>query len=189
MILGEFLENPPHTAFENQEKGEKIVLLLRAHIVTLAPAVLLILVLVLTPVVALAVAINLGVNLINFLRPQLLIVVILAWYLFAAGYTFLRFLLWFFNVYLVTNERLVDFDFHGFLLKAVSETKLNKIQDVTSRIYGAIPHLFNYGDVFVQTAGTEREFEFHQVPRPDSVARTISAEIRLEEAEQPGEVK
>lgn len=189
MMLGEYLENPPQTSFENQEKGEKIILLLRAHIVTLVPAALLILVLVLTPVVAFAVLINLGINLTNFLRLQLLIVVILTWYLFTAGYTFLRFLLWFFNVYLVTNERLVDFDFHGFLLKSVSETRLGKIQDVTSRIYGAIPHLFNYGDVFIQTAGEMREFEFHQVPKPDAVARKISEEARLEEAEAPGEVR
>lgn len=189
MILGEFLPNPPNTYFENQEKGEKIVLLLRAHIITLVPAAIFILFLVLTPIVVLAITANFGVNLSNFLKPKLLVAVILAWYTFAAGYTLLRFLLWFFNVYLVTNERLVDFDFEGFLLKAVSETRLNKIQDVTSRIYGPIRTLFNFGDVFVQTAGAEREFEFHAVPKPDSVAQAISYQARLEEAEKPGEIK
>lgn len=188
MILAEFLPNPQHTSFENQEVGEKIILLLRAHIITLVPAILLILTLLLTPILVLAISSQLGFNLDQFFPGSLFSLTVVSWYLFTAGYTFLRFLLWFFNVYLVTNERLVDFDFFGFLLKAVSETRLTKIQDVTSRIYGVIRTIFNFGDVFVQTAGTEREFEFHAIPRPDLVARIISEEIRKEEAEAPGEV-
>lgn len=189
MMLGEYLENPPNTSFENQEKGEKIVLLLRAHIITLVPALFLIIILLITPIFVLSTLAVLGINLTEIIRPALLTAIIFAWYLFTGGYTFLRFLLWFFNIYLVTNERLVDFDFTGFLLKSVSETRLNKIQDVTSRIFGPVRTLFNFGDVFVQTAGTEREFEFHAVPKPDQVARAISQEARLEEAEAPGEVR
>lgn len=189
MILGAICENPPHTYFENQESQEKIILLLRAHVVTLVPIVLLVLVLLVIPFAVFGVLASLGFRLTQFLPTPLLSLIIASWYLFTAGYTFLRFLLWFFNVYLVTNERLVDFDFLGFLLKNVSETRLSKIQDVTSQIYGPVRTLFNYGDVFVQTAGTEREFEFHQVPKPDLVARIISEEIRKEEAEAPGEVK
>ncbi len=189
MFLAALSENPDQTFFENQEPNEKIILLLRAHLITLVPATILILILVFTPIIVLAVASSLKFELSQFLSPSLLTLIVASWYLFMAGYTFLRFLLWFFNVYLVTNERLVDFDFFGFLLKAVSETRLTKIQDVTSRIYGAVRTIFNYGDVFVQTAGTEREFEFHAVPRPDLVARVVSEEIRKEEAEAPGEVK
>ena len=189
MILGEYLENPPHVYFENQEKDEKIVLLLRAHVITLVPAVFIILILLATPILVLSLLPMFGVNLAEVVRPELLAAVVFFWYLFTAGYSFLQFLLWFFNVYLVTNERLIDFDFHGFLLKTVSETRLSKIQDVTSRIYGPVRTFFNYGDIFIQTAGTEREFEFHAVPKPDLVARIISEEIRKEEAEVPGEVR
>lgn len=188
MFLGALFENPIKTSFENQEQGEKIVVLLRAHLITLVPAILLILVLIFTPIMIFITASNLSLNLTGILPGPLLIFIVASWYLFTAGYALLRFLLWFFNVYLVTNERLVDFDFTGFLLKAVSETRLSKIQDVTSRIYGPVRTFFNYGDVFVQTAGTEREFEFHAIPKPDLVARIISEEIRKEEAELPGEV-
>lgn len=189
MFLGALWQNPHHTFFENQEPNEKIILLLRAHLITLVPAAILVLFLILTPIIVFSVTAQMGFEIINFLPPKLLIFLTASWYLGTAGCTFLRFLLWFFNVYLVTNERLVDFDFFGFLLKSVSETRLTKIQDVTSRIYGAVRTIFNYGDVFVQTAGTEREFEFHAVPRPDLVARVVSEEIRKEEAEAPGEVK
>jgi hypothetical protein len=89
------------------------------------------------------------------------------------------FINWFFNVYIVTNERIVDVDFINILYKQVSSTRLNLIQDVTVKTGGVVRAFFDYGDVFVQTAGTEANFDFHAVPHPQQVAHEIEKLMEL----------
>ena len=86
MFLSALWQNPPHTFFENQEPNEKIILLLRAHLITLVPATLLILILILAPIVVLTITSNLGLDLTQFLSPSLLTLILASWYLFTAGY-------------------------------------------------------------------------------------------------------
>lgn len=87
---------------------------------------------------------------------------------------FVNFLLWYFDLSIVTNERIVDIDFPNILRKEVSATTLARVEDVTMRRGGFIRVLFNYGDIFIQTAGTELEFEFLSVPNPEQVVRIIN---------------
>ncbi|HEY5601269.1 MAG TPA: PH domain-containing protein [Patescibacteria group bacterium] len=183
-----FLDRPEKVRFETQEKGEEIILLLRAHVITLIPWILFFAFLLVLPIIAKA----MPGNLFGFLGEKGGSVggaAILFWYLATLGFALWKFSLWYFNIYLVTNERVVDFDFIGLTYKSVSDAQLSKIQDVTSRMVGVFHVFFNYGHVFVQTAAAMREFEFHDVPKPDIVARTISEQVRLEEGEAPGEIK
>ncbi|MBI3341603.1 hypothetical protein HY024_00610, partial [Candidatus Curtissbacteria bacterium] len=50
-----FALNPQGVQFETQEEGEAIVLLLRAHLVTLVPAVITIFILLILPVLVLTI--------------------------------------------------------------------------------------------------------------------------------------
>lgn len=79
----------------------------------------------------------------------------------------------FLDVWIVTDHRIVDIQQNGLFNRDVSETRLDKVQDVTTKINGYLPTFFNYGNVIIQTAGTEREFEFQQVPDPVFVKDTI----------------
>ena len=181
-----FAPNPAKVTFDTQEEGEKIILLLRAHVIILVPAVFIVIFLVLMPIFV-SWALNLiNVNIADFLNGQQMFLITIFWYLLTFGYAFYRFLFWYFNVYILTNERVVDFDFRGILHKNTSYAALTKIQDVSPRIIGFFGTFFHYGDVFFQTAGTEKEFEFFKVPRPDEVAEAIMTEVRKEEAEPPG---
>lgn len=160
--------NPPDVCFETQDADEKVIFLLRQHWVTNLPWIFIGLFLLSLPPL-----IFLFRLFFNFSLPipfTILLVGYLFWYLISFGYLFINFLIWYFNAYLITNERVVDIDFIGLTYKQVSTARIEKIQDVTFKVGGVIRPLFNYGDVFVQTAGEEPNFEFHAVPKPAFVA-------------------
>ena len=181
-----YVPDPVGITFEGQETGEKIILLLRAHLITLVPAVLLTIVLAFAPVIIIPVLGFIGFELSNFLNPGQIFLVTIFWYLIVFGYAFYKFIFWYFNVYLLTNERIIDFDFRGLLHKETSYAKLSQIQEVTPKTIGFFGTFFHYGDIFVQTAAAKPEFEFHHVPRPNDVAHAILEEGRKEEGEAPG---
>ncbi len=180
---------PLGVSFDEQDEGEDIVLLLRAHIVTLVPAFLEFIVFSILPFVVIPVGSLIGFNISGFFGATQLWILIICWYVFLAGFVFFRFIFWYFNVYLLTNERIIDFDFRGILHKETSYANLTQIQDVSPRIIGFFGTFFHYGNVYIQTAGEKPEFEFMNVARPDDVARTILGEVRDEETEAPGEIR
>ncbi|MEI6650434.1 MAG: PH domain-containing protein [Candidatus Moraniibacteriota bacterium] len=82
------------------------------------------------------------------------------------------FLVWigdYFDVWIVTNERIVNIEQKDLFTRRVSELRYSRIQDVTSEVTGVIPSILNYGDVSVQTAGELEHFLFHNVPDPTSI--------------------
>jgi len=95
-------------------------------------------------------------------------------------YLFEKFLSWFFNMTIITDERIVDIDFVNLTSKKVSDADLDKIQDVSFTNAGAIGTIFNYGDVLVQTAAEVSEFIFERVPDPAEVAKILQR-LRTEE--------
>lgn len=187
--LAMYMVAPLGVTFEGEEKGEKIILMLRAHIVTLVPPALIIIFLILIPTIAAPVLALLNINLGEILTGGQVFLITLAWYLFVFGYAFFRFIFWYFNVYILTNERVVDIDFKGLLHKETSYAKLNQIQDVSPKTIGFFSTFFNFGNVFIQTAAERPEFEFHHVPRPNDVAQAILAQVRKEEGEPPGAIE
>ncbi|HRY82550.1 MAG TPA: PH domain-containing protein [Candidatus Moranbacteria bacterium] len=88
----------------------------------------------------------------------------------------LFFVIWidfYFDVWIVTNERIINVEQKGLFTRVVSELELEKIQDVTTDVRGIIPTFFNYGDLLVQTAGERERFRFRQIPDPYSVKDLI----------------
>ena len=99
------------------------------------------------------------------------------------AYILESFLTWFFNVYIVTDERIIDIDFYNLIYKEVSDANIDKIQDVTYKMGGVIRTLFNYGDVLIQTASEVPNFDFLAVPKPDMIARVLQ-DLRMEEQQE-----
>ena len=183
-----FAPQPVGVSFESQQEGEKIIILLRAHLATLVPVIIEIVFLLLMPVFT-AILGALGVEVFGSLATRQLFWVHVIWYLFVFGFIFYKFIFWYFNVYLLTNERVVDFDFKGITHKETAYANLNQIQDVTPKVIGVFSTMFNYGNVYIQTAAAKNEFEFRAVEKPDMLAREILEQVRLEEMEAPGEIK
>lgn len=179
--LSSFLFMPDGMRFETQEPGEVIILLLRRHGVTNLPWLLTGLALIIFPVIILPlILIN---RTVPAAPPFLFNSIILLWYLFTFSYLLVNFILWYFTVSIVSNERIIDIDFLNVLHKKFSETRIAKVEDVTQRTGGFIQAFFNYGDVFVQTAANEQVFQFHAVPQPDEVVRIINQLMGKEEEE------
>lgn len=77
------------------------------------------------------------------------------------------------NTHVVTQIRVVDIDQKGLFSHIISELHIDKIEDVTSATNGIFGTIFNYGNVYVQTAGTKEHFEFDNVPNPAAINKLI----------------
>ena len=184
--LAVFAPQPVGVRFESQQKGEEIILLLRAHIATLLPTVFTIVIFIFFPLFAIEFLGFIKIDIFSVFETRQLLLIALFWYLFTFGFAFYKFIFWFFNVYIITNERIIDYDFKGILHKETAYANLTQIQDVTPKSIGLFATLFHYGNVFIQTAAEKPEFEFHQVEKPDLVAYEILEQVRKEEGEPPG---
>jgi len=169
---------PQKINFETQEAKEKLVLLARRHLFTNVKWFLLVLVLLILPFFVFQFLPDF-LNTARF-RPLLF----LFWYLATFSFAFEQFLKWFFNVNIITDERVIDIDFPSLLYRDISSTKIEMIQDISVKTGGFIRSLLNYGDVHIQTAGEQREFVFEAIPHPERVIEILNQLIEEEEKEK-----
>ena len=78
--------------------------------------------------------------------------------------------------WILTNKRVIDVEQRGFFRREVASFRLERLQDVTTEVHGIIATFFNFGDVHVQTAGTDREFVLRHAAAPTIVKETILKE-------------
>ncbi|MDP3971157.1 MAG: PH domain-containing protein [bacterium] len=77
------------------------------------------------------------------------------------------------DVWILTDQRIINIEQQGLFDRVISELNIQKVQDVTSEIRGQAQTFLDYGDVFVQTAGEQQRFVFQNVPHPEEVARLV----------------
>lgn len=98
-----------------------------------------------------------------------------------------------FDLFILTDHRLIDITQVSFLKRSVATTPLNQIQDTTSSIQGILSTLLNYGTINVKTAsGVASTFFMDHVYDPALVARVIlnhAEERRERDARLRGESK
>ncbi len=158
----------PKARFETQMDEEEILLVLRAHPITQVPWILNGIF-----IIVLLIFINLFAASIFSVGQLFIFNVGVVAFVFA--YYWFNFLSYFFNVGIVTNRRVVDVDFHAVIHKEITEARINKVEDITAKSGGYVASLFNFGNVFVQTAGNELNIEFGSVPRPSDVVKIINS--------------
>ncbi len=170
--LTAFAVNPRGVRFETQEEEEVVIIFLRQHIIVNIFWVILAIIMVFAPTVVLPFLFRF-LQLPIVLPSGYIVIGTLFWYVMTFGFILGNFLRWYFNIYIVTNQRVVDIDFLHLLYKEFSEARLNKIQDITYKSGGFFAAFFNFGDVQIQTAGELPNFEFVAVPHPERVVQTI----------------
>lgn len=169
--LSSLLINPHVFDFQERDDDEIVLLVARQHWFTNVRWILITLFMVLIP------------SLFRFVPTLLeipgayIFVGYLFWYLITFAFAFESFLSWYFNVYIITSKRVIDIDFNNLLTKKYSEATIDAIQDVTSTVIGAIPTVFNYGNVLIQTASEVNELEFGRVANPEKIIRVLQ-EVR-----------
>lgn len=168
--LTAFAVNPYGVRFETQEADEQVILFLRQHLIVNVPWIALTILFLLAPSILFPLILK---SLPAPLPLGYVLVGTLSWYLVTVGFALFNFLHWFFNIYIVTNERVIDIDFQYLLFKRFSQAELERIQDISYTAGGIFATVFHYGNVYVQTAGEMPNLEFLAVPRPDKVVEKI----------------
>jgi uncharacterized membrane protein YdbT with pleckstrin-like domain len=81
-------------------------------------------------------------------------------------YGFMIWIDYYFDVWIITSERVINIEQKGLFNRGVSELMYAKIQDVSTEVMGFLPTIINYGDVKIQTASEDKEFLFRTVSDP-----------------------
>lgn len=178
--LASFAAFPPETSFSGQDRDEHIVLLLRQHPAVFIPQAFWVIGLMLVPfiIVPLIGFLDLGTQVED--APFGFALIIL-FFMLAISIAAVNFFKWFFNVNIVTNQRIIDIDFNRLFDHRVSEAQLEKIEDISHSSVGMWAVLFDFGSVYIQTAAEFREFEFRNIPRPRDVQDTINDLLEIKQ--------
>jgi hypothetical protein len=156
--------------FEGIHHDEETVLIIRRH--WFAPTMMVIS-LILAAIVPLIAILILGA-LYGFLGFGGIVTLAYTIYLLSIWFgIFYTLMLYSLDVWIVTNLRIIDSRQHGFFSRTVSELPLPKVQDITVEVEGVIETFLNFGDIKVQSAGTEERFIFLEIPNPAQVKDRI----------------
>ncbi|MBI5123041.1 hypothetical protein HZA75_04235 [Candidatus Roizmanbacteria bacterium] len=157
----------PQSKFDTQEDGEKIYLLLRSHPFTQIGWILSSIFLFILLFIS-----NFFIQ--SFFNLGQIFIINLFFIIFILSYIWFSILNWYFNVGIITSKRVIDIDFYAVLYKEITVAQLGKIEDITVKSGGYFESLFDYGSIFVQTAGTEANVEFVNVPHPSDAVQIIN---------------
>lgn len=149
------------------QPGESVVLVVRRHWFFLVlPLALALLVMLVPPAVLLTVVERTD-------GPRLLdtvIVVVSIAYLVALGFrAYFVWYAWAHDVWVITNQRLVDGQKRDWFHEEVSTADLVHVQDVALDRHGVLATFLGFGDLRVQTAAEIEEFILRKIPHPQDV--------------------
>lgn len=172
-------------AFPHLDEKEEVALVLRKH-----PFVLLwiglkgFLMLILPPILYLFFLIF-SPNVLEFsdgsLVPHLAVLGVSLYYLFLWLFLYIHWLEFYLDVWVVTNERVINVDQRRLFSRRISEVRLVQVQDVTTVVEGFFHTFLKFGDIDLQTAAEQGKFTFKNIPNPDSVREVI---VKLMEKHQ-----
>jgi len=170
---GDYQHEYDNLVFKGRKANENIILLLRRHWLVFIFRFLPFLFLLIGIIIFHA----FGTSVFTFLNLQF----DLNWFYLVESFfcilwwlaLFITWINFYLDVWIVTDNRIVNIDQVALFSRNISELKHNKIQDVTSEVRGVIPTLFNYGDVYIQTAGNKQRFAFKQIFNPTNTRNII----------------
>lgn len=153
---------------------EKILQVYRRHPLTLIGLFLSIAILFFLPIGAWIFFQQTQVNLAQ--NPNAGILIILGgslFFLFGLLFLYQQFLDYWLDLWILTTRRIINIEQTGLFSRVRSEVRLYRVQDVTSEIHGLVRSLFDFGMVYIQTAGEQHRFTFEDIARPKFAAKEI----------------
>ncbi len=99
-------------------------------------------------------------------------------------------IMWYYSVFILTNQRLIQITQKGFFNKSVVDLGLGKIQSTNYEVKGIQATLLGFGTIMIQTY--MGDLVVHEVHQPAEVIRKISDVLRqegiaAEEMDEPSE--
>lgn len=174
-----FMPFPKEVSFIGKEDSENIVLIIRTHWIKYLPSILSSFGLFILPFILGTFVPGLGENVPLYISC---LIICLLMSMSVLMYGIIR---WFYNVNIITDERVIDYDFHGIFSNVCSEARLEKIEDVTYKQNGLVDSLLDIGTVYIQTAGSKAEIEFDHIIRPKEIQDIL---YDLLESKEKGEI-
>ena len=158
--------------FDGQRDGEELLFVFRRHIIAMRKGFYLLLI----PFMISAIPpLIWQSNLELFLLPigGLLLGLILFSY---------HFLMWYFTMYIVTDQRNRQITQRGFFGKDVIELRLSKIQNISYNIPGFSGELFGFGTIVIQTF--VGDLVINKVEHPDAIYNKLQDAVSAASAER-----
>lgn len=153
------------------QPGEKVVLTVRRHWSFLALPLAITLLLALVPVAFLLSIIGTTDWSTSVDRPLMGLVAVI---LVIAGIrAYFVWYAWVHDVWVVTNQRLVDGQKRHWFSEEVSTADLQHVQDVALDRHGFFATVLKFGDLRVQTAAEVADFLLRGIPKPQDVLAVL----------------
>ena len=168
----------PLAKFDGQNPDERIYVLARRHWLKNLGWITSTIFYSLVPVIF-AVVFNIFNPLLPEFSLRLYVVIILAYYSFVFTNAFKNFIDWYFDTYIVTNERVLDFNLKTFSSYSVDEVPLENIESVKQLSAGVLSSFFNYGNVDIATESHKGLVHFFHIANPTRVRDIISDLARI----------
>lgn len=154
------------------QQGEKIILEVRRHWYVLFWETFVLALLALISLAAFVFLLARG-SFLGEQRNALALFFFAGWLLLDWVLFFIIWTIYYLDVLVITDKRMVNIEQHHLFSREVSEGRLDRIQDVTVEVHGILPTMLHFGDIRVQTAGEARAFLIKCIPYPDKVRDAI----------------
>ncbi len=82
--------------------------------------------------------------------------------------------MYYLDKWVITNKRIISVDQVTFFNRKVSNFRIDRIQDITTKVEGIIETFIGFGDIIIQTAGTDGNFTMKNVPAPAKLKESIT---------------
>ena len=127
--------------FDGQREGETVILVFRRHIIAMRKGFYLFL----GPFAVLSIPVFIWQDsLWMLLFPLVGFIVGLLFFLY-------HLILWYYTIFIVTDQRIRQITQYGFFGKDVVEIRLSKVQSISYHIPGFTGEIFNFGNIIIQT--------------------------------------
>jgi len=97
------------------------------------------------------------------------------WLLFLWLFLFALWTLYYLNVWIVTNRRIIDVDQKGLFSREIAAARIENVQDVTINTHGILQTLFDFGTLTIHTASGSPDFHISNAAHPNLVRQKILA--------------
>lgn len=157
-----------------QKSYERIEYVLRRHPFTFVGKLLLFLILFLVPVVVYWLLTTIFPAVVN--NDTLYVIGVLLGSLYYLGillFFYEQFIVFYLDMWVVTNDRIVDVEQLGLFSRTTSELDLFRIQDVTADVHGFFATLLDYGTLSIKTASNNVHIVFYDIAHPNKIREEL----------------
>lgn len=172
--------NTTNYSFEGKKEGEEVIIFLHRHWFVIVTKLALIFLAGFLPFFFLLLF---GKVIVSLNYMSVFTCIMSFYYMFLWYSIFYSLTMYTLDTWMVTNMRIINSVQRGFFNRNIAELSLDKIQDVSVLVEGAIPTFLHFGDIRVQTAGSERHFTFEQIPDPQGVKDKIMELVAIKKHE------